>query len=96
MEIKKKKIKIRYWHIVNKRTKKDKETVFLYGETLQDLFDLLFKKYGNALKKYFLDREERYLSQSISLFLNNKPVRDLKLKLKNGDEILIMPNLEGG
>ena len=91
-----KKIKIKYWNIINKKTKKNEENLIFYGETFSDLLDLLFKKYQNSLKEYFLNSNEKHLSSNIIVFINNKPVRDLKFKLKDGDEILIMPNIEGG
>ena len=94
--IKMKKVKIRYWYIINRKTKKNEEVLNVYGGTFHDLLNLLFEKYGNTIKEYFLDPDKRHLSTNITVFINNKPVRDLAFKLKNGDEILIMPNIGGG
>lgn len=94
--MKMKKIKIKYWPIINKKTKKNEEKIIFYGETFKDLLNLLFKKYKNNIKEYFLDSEGENLSSNIIVFINNKPVRDLKFKLKDQDEILIMPYIEGG
>jgi len=91
-----KEIKIKYWNIINKKTKKNEENLIFYGETFNDLLNLLFKKYQNNLKEYFLDSDGKNLSPNIIVFINNKPVRDLKFKLKDQDEILIMPNIAGG
>ena len=94
--MKMKKIRIKYGPIISKKTKKNEEEIILCGETFQDLLNLLFKKYKNNIKEYFLDSDEKNLSPSIIVFINNKLVRDLKFKLKDQDEILIMPNIEGG
>ena len=91
-----KKIKIKYWSIISKKTKKNEEEIILYGETFKDLLNLLFKKYKNDIKEYFLDSDGKNLSPNITVFINNKPVIDLKFKLKDQDEILIMPNIAGG
>lgn len=91
-----KKIKIKYWSIISKKTKKNKEEIIFYGETFKDLLNLLFEKYENNIKEYFLNSDGENLSSSIIVFINNKPVRDLKFKLNDQDEILIMPNIEGG
>ena len=91
-----KKIKIKYWPIISKKTKKNEEEIVLRGETFKDLLNLLFKKYKNNIKEYFLDSDGENLSPNIIVFINNKPVRDLKFKLKDQDEILIMPNIAGG
>lgn len=91
-----KKIKIKYWNIINKKMKKNEENLVFYGETFHELLNVLFKKYESNLKDYFLDAEGINLSSNIIVFINNKPVRDLQFKLKNRDEVLIMPNIEGG
>ena len=91
-----KKIKIKYWSIISKKTKKNEEEIVFYGETFKDLLNLLSEKYKNRMKEYFLDSDGKNLSPYIIIFINNKPVRDLKFTLKDQDEILIMPNIEGG
>ena len=91
-----KKIKIKYGPIISKKTKKNEEEIILYGETFKDLLNLLFNKYKNDLKKYFIDSDGKNLSSNIIVFINNEPVKDLKFKLKDQDEILIMPNIAGG
>jgi len=91
-----KKIKIKYWNIINKKTKKNEENLVFYGETFNDLLNLLFRKYQYSLKEYFLNSDGKHLSSNIVVFINNKQVRDLKFELKDGDEILIMPNIGGG
>ena len=91
-----KKIKVKYWNIINKRTKKNEEILVFYGETFNDLLNLLFEKYKNNLKEYFLTSDGKHLSSNIIVFINSKLVRDLEFKLNDGDEIIIMPNIEGG
>ncbi len=91
-----KKIKIKYWNIINKKTKKNEENLVFYGETFNDLLNLLFEKYQNNLKEYFLTSNGKHLSSNIIVFINNRLVRDLKFELKDGDEILIMPYIGGG
>ena len=91
-----KKIKIKYWSIISKKTKKNEEEIIFCGETFKDLLNLLSRKYENNMKEYFLDSDGKYLSPYIIVFINNKPVRDPKFKLKDQDEILIMSNMEGG
>lgn len=91
-----KKIKIKYLNIFNKKTRKNEENLIFYGDTFNDLLNLLFEKYGNSIKEYFLNSNGKHLSPIIIVFINKKIVRDLKFKLNDGDEILIMPNVGGG
>jgi len=68
----------------------------LQGNTFNDFLNLLVEKYGKGIKEYFLTSNGKHLSSNIIVFINNKLVRDLKFELKDGDEIIIMPNIDGG
>jgi MoaD family protein len=72
-------------------------TLDIKGTTLQDLLDDLISQYPK-LKEKMLDTNDK-LDSFVNIFVNDKPTfsnEESKVKLKEGDEILIFPAIAGG
>lgn len=67
------------------------------GSTLKEVLDFLFEKY-HPLKEKIWDPSGK-LRRFINVYVNGKDVRFLKgfdTRLKDGDEITILPAISGG
>ncbi|MEM1518398.1 MAG: MoaD family protein [Nitrososphaerota archaeon] len=71
--------------------------IIIEAETVRDLIDKLITKYGKNLASRLLD-ENGKIRRFINIYVNDKNVRvdETELKLKDGDQILIMPAVSGG
>jgi len=75
---------------------REKEIFLPEGSSISDLLSELEKKYGEPITK-FLYRTNRSLAQVV--LLNGENITFLegtKTKLKDGDEIFLVPNVLGG
>jgi MoaD family protein len=70
------------------------------SETLEDLLENLFARYGPELRAMFLDAETGGLSPNIQILVNGRSYRtlpnQLKTLLKSGDEVSLFPPMAGG
>jgi molybdopterin converting factor small subunit len=74
-------------------TQKRKEDIpITEGMTLNDLINLLYKKYGRKFKKAFGED----LSHRSALITINSEVKEISYILKPGDEVLISHIAGGG
>ncbi|MEM2003242.1 MAG: MoaD family protein [Nitrososphaerota archaeon] len=71
--------------------------IIIEAETVRDLIDKLITKYGKNLASRLLD-ENGKIRRFINIYVNDKNVRvdETELKLKDGDQILILPAVSGG
>lgn len=68
------------------------------GNSLGEVLEDLTKRYGDPFKKKLFDSDGR-TKRFINVYVNGKDMRfleGLETKLKNGDEILIIPAVSGG
>lgn len=79
--------------------KKDEVFSLNNGLLVEDLIKILIDKYGPEFKYYIYDEEKKSLKQDIQFLINGRNVftlNGLKTKLKDGDQIAILPPVGGG
>ncbi|MEM0381188.1 MAG: MoaD family protein [Nitrososphaerota archaeon] len=69
----------------------------LEADSVKDVIEELAKKYGSEIRRRLLDEEGR-LRRYINIYVNDRGLshQELNLKLKEGDEVLILPAVSGG
>ncbi|MFX0003515.1 MAG: MoaD/ThiS family protein [Promethearchaeota archaeon] len=78
-------------------TSKEKEQIEV-KKNLEDLLNLLFKKY-NSLRKLILDDNTQKIHNLISIIINNQAIHEKdpsKINLKEGDKIAFLLPVSGG
>ena len=78
-------------------TSKEKEK-FEINENLEDLLDLLFKKY-ESLRNLIWDEKTQKIHSLISIIINNQAIHEknpLKINLKDGNTIAFLLPVSGG
>ena len=78
-------------------TSKEKEQIEV-KKNLEDLLNLLFKKY-NSLRKLILDDKTQKIHNLISIIINNQAIHEKdpsKINLKEGDKIAFLLPVSGG
>lgn len=78
-------------------TSKEKEK-FEINENLEDLLDLLFKKY-ESLRNLIWDEKTQKIHSLISIIINNQAINEkdpLKINLKDGNTIAFLLPVSGG
>ena len=86
-------VTVKYLMVFSQITNKRKEVIPISeGTTLQDLIDILYKKYGRKFKKAFGED----LGHMSALITINTEVKDKSYILKPDDEILISHIVGGG
>ena len=86
-------VTVKYLMVFSQITNKRKEVIPINdGMTLQDLIDVLYKKYGRKFKKA-LGKDLGHMSALITI---NTDVKDKSYILKPDDEILISHIVGGG
>jgi len=73
----------------------NKTVVMLDGETLEDLINQLATQYGIELKAELLDNKNN-IDYIYAIFSKAERLYHLSDKIKDGDEILIIPIFAGG
>jgi len=79
--------------------KKDEVFSLNDGLLVEDFIKILIDKYGPEFKYYIYDEEKKSLKQDIQFLINGRNVftlNGLKTKLKDGDQIAILPPVGGG
>ena len=95
------KIKIEYLgHVRNLLNKQRQEEIELNeNSTIQDLLTILANKYGEPFKKAIYEPGTTDLKTNFMATVNGHLLNQLKgvnTKLKNGDNVTIMPVVSGG
>jgi len=86
-------VTVKYLMVFSQITQKRKEDITITeGMTLNDLINLLYKKYGRKFKKAFGED----LGHRSALITINSEVKEISYILKPGDEILISHIAGGG
>jgi MoaD family protein len=86
-------VTVKYLMVFSQITQKRKEDITITeGLTLDDLINLLYKKYGRKFKKAFGED----LGHRSTLITINSEVKEMSYILKPGDEILISHIAGGG
>ena len=86
-------VTVKYLMVFSQITQKRKEDLTITeGLTLDDLINLLYKKYGRKFKKAFGED----LGHRSALITINSEVKEMSYILKPGDEILISHIAGGG
>jgi len=86
-------VTIKYLMVFSQITNKRKEVIPINkGITLQDLIDVLYKKYGRKFKKTYGED----LGHMSALITINTEIKDKSYILKPDDEILISHIVGGG
>ncbi|MFX1504355.1 MAG: MoaD/ThiS family protein [Promethearchaeota archaeon] len=86
-------VTVKYLMVFSQITQKRKEDIQITeGMTLNDLINLLYKKYGRKFKKAFGED----LGHRSALITINSEVKEISYILKPGDEILISHIAGGG
>ena len=91
-------VEILYFAEFKDITKKDTEKFDLSSKNLKELIDLLIKKY-DPMQELLLDKKNEYLSNNISVIVNNKPIHGqdvLSTSLNEGDKIALLLPVSGG
>ena len=67
------------------------------AENVKELISKLIERYGKGFASRLLD-DNGNLRRYINIYVNNQNVRasDQEIKLKDGDEVLILPAVSGG
>lgn len=68
------------------------------AQDLRELLNALSESFGDSFKERVLDPTGRP-QPFVNIFVNDKDIRhldNLKTKLKDGDEVLILPAIAGG
>ncbi len=66
--------------------------------TINDVFAKLFEKYGEDIEKVLI-KKTGDLSDQVVIMLNEKSIRsldNLDTKIRNNDEIILLPAIAGG
>lgn len=66
--------------------------------TVKDVLRELVKQHGKAFKNYLYDKEEK-VQEYLRLLVNGKRVElleELEMRLKEGDQVAIVPPIGGG
>jgi len=86
-------VTVKYLMVFSQITQKRKEDITITeGLTLDDLINLLYKKYGRKFKKAFGED----LGHRSALITINSEVKEISYILKSGDEITISHIAGGG
>ena len=86
-------VTVKYLMVFSQITQKRKEEIpITEGMTLQDLMDMLYKKYGRRFKKALGED----LGHRSALITINSEVKEKTYILNQGDEILISHIVGGG
>jgi len=86
-------VTVKYLMVFSQITQKRKEEIPIgQGMTLNDLIDVLYKKYGRKFKKAF----GKDLGHRSALITINSEIKETSYILKPGDEILISHIVGGG
>jgi ferredoxin-nitrite reductase len=91
------KIKIKLLRPFQDVVGKEDITMDIQGKTLQNLLDDLISQYPK-LKDKMMDKKGN-LDSFVNIFVNDKPTytdQESKIKLNEGDRILIFPAIAGG
>lgn len=69
----------------------------LEAGSIKEVIESLAKNYGPEIRRRLLDEEGR-LRRYINIYVNDQALShgDLDLRLKEGDEVLILPAVSGG
>ncbi len=87
--------KVRYFGKFRSVTEKLEETINFSGRTVKDLLDKLCKIYGERFQKIVIN--DNKLPPDVIILVNGKSIGDnLRLVLKDGDTVSIMPFVSGG
>ena len=91
------KVIVRFFGAAIEAAKRQTETE-VEAENLCELLDTLSASFGDSFKQKVLDPTGRP-QPFVNIFVNDKDIRhqeDLETKLKDGDEVLILPAIAGG
>lgn len=92
-------VELRYYAMVRDAAGKRAETLSLpEGSTVRDLITRLVSLYGEKLRGYVYDDEERILDY-LMFSVNEQDIRSLdgyETVLRDGDRVLVMPPIGGG
>lgn len=63
--------------------------------SVKEIYDMLIEKYGDVMRKSLMDEKGRMLD-FLQIFINGVVSRKLDTPLRDGDEVAIIPPVEGG
>ncbi|MEM2896006.1 MAG: ubiquitin-like small modifier protein 1 [Candidatus Bathyarchaeia archaeon] len=93
-------VTVKFFASLREMTKKRDEVFNLdEGLLVKDLVKILIDKYGSEFKYYVYDENKGSLKQDIQFLINGRNVLTLdglKTRLKDGDQIAILPPVGGG
>lgn len=75
------------------------EVLISKGSTFEDLLEKLISTYGTDLIPHLFATDGTTLLPHVSFMLNGRNIRLIngkKTKIRNGDELLILPHVSGG
>ncbi len=90
---------IHFPSIISKIT--NEKTIFLDADTLEEIIDLLVKKYGQPLKNVLFDQYGD-VNRYFKFFLNGLPINEMdqcsesKCIFKDDDEVALLLIISGG
>ncbi len=92
-------VKVKYFTVLREITKKREEEIELpEAATVEGLLNLLSERHGRKFTEYVYGEVERARShlQFLVNGRNTTTMQGFKTKLKNGDEVAILPPVGGG
>lgn len=63
--------------------------------SVKEIYDTLIEKYGDVMRKSLMDQKGRILD-FLQIFINGTVSKNLDAPLRDGDEVEIIPPVEGG
>jgi molybdopterin synthase sulfur carrier subunit len=93
-------VSVRMFTTLRELAGKSEETLELNAGvvTIKDVLEELVKLHGKAFKDYLYDKEEK-VQEHLQLLVNGKRVNfleELETRLKEGDQVAIVPPIGGG
>ncbi len=93
------KVNVKFSAMIKNVTDADAATIDVNGETVNDLLAALIRRYGAQFEKRVIDEKTGKLRRFINVFVNGRDIRNLQglgTKLKDGDEVRLIPTVAGG
>jgi molybdopterin synthase sulfur carrier subunit len=90
-------VKIRFPSAMQPVTKAKEKEIHLEGGTVRDVFQCLVKEFGQAFENRIFEGEN--IRRFINVFVNGEDIRHLQgleTRIKDSDEISILPAVSGG
>lgn len=94
------KVSVRLFTVLREIAGKGEETLefSVKGVTVKDVLETLAKRHGKEFREYLYDDKNR-VREHLQLLVNGKSVslmEELKTRLREGDQVAIVPPVGGG